>query len=207
MVPRHCVRASTTASVPSALRVPSTTKSLLRSLVRLSKPSLIDLALLWLQEENQATCAPYLTSNRNLEEEVDEDYLWSPAETIEELRLTYNSMRLETNINKRFIIDRILDGDWRRGLSLYQVATIDLQCLNENDKAFRWTALKLVPRSNNEEDEEQPVKKKRKIDSAPYPTISPSTFLQNLQHEVSPIVKAHYYLHQIHTPQNLSVIR
>ncbi len=207
MVSRNSVRVPTNASVPSALRVPSTTKSLVRSLMRLSKPSLIDLALQWLQEENQATCAPYLTGNRNLEEEVDEDYLWFPAETIEELRLTYNRMRLETNVNKRHIIDRILDGDWRRGLSLYQVAAIDLQCLNENDKAFRWTALKLVPRSDDGEDEEQPLKKKRRIDSAPYPTVSPSTFLRNLQHEISPIVKAHYHLHQICTPQNLSVIR
>ncbi|ERF74907.1 hypothetical protein EPUS_08959 [Endocarpon pusillum Z07020] len=207
MVPRNSVRAPTNASVPSALRVPSTTKALVRSLLRLSKPSLIVLALQWLQEENQATCAPYLTSNRNLEEEVDEDYLWSPAETIEELRLTYNRMRLETTINKRHIIDRMLDGDWRRGLSLFQVATIDLQCLNENDKAFRWTALKLIPQSDEEAHEEQPMKKKRRIDSAPYPTVSPSTFLQNLQHEISPMVKAHYYLHQIHTLQNLSVIR
>ncbi len=138
---------------------------------------------------------------------MNEDYLWSPAETIEELRLTYNRMRLEPNINKRYIIDRILDGDWRRGLSLYQVATIDLQCLSENDKAIRWTALKLVPRSDDAGDEEQPLKKKRRTDPAQYPTVSPSTFLQNLQHYISPIVKAHYYLHQIHTPQNLSVIR
>jgi central kinetochore subunit Mis15/CHL4 len=138
---------------------------------------------------------------------VDEDYLWSPADTVEELRLIYHRMRFEKNISKRYIIDRVLDGDWRRGLCLYQVATIDLQYLSENDKAFRWTALKLVPQIDDEEVDQQPLKKKRRVDAAPYPTISPITFLQNLQHEISPVVKAHYYLHQIHTPQKLSIIR
>ena len=138
---------------------------------------------------------------------MDEDYLWSPAETIEELRLTYNRMRLETNIKKRDIIDRILDGDWRRGLSLYQVATIDLQCLSENEKALRWTALKLVSQRHDGESAQPPLHKKRKMDFAPYPTVSPNTFLRNLQHEISPLVKAHYYLHHLHAPYDLSIIR
>ena len=207
MASRTSVRAPTNAPVSSSLRVPSTSNSLVKSLIRLSKSSLIDLALQWLQEENQPTCAPYLASNRNLEEEVDEDYLWSPAETVEELRLTYHRLRFEYNIYKRHIIDRILDGDWRRGLCLYQVATIDLQYLSENDRAFRWTALKLVPHSEDEEGDQQPLKKKRRIGPAPYPTISPTTFLRNLQHEISPLVKAHYHLHQTNTPQKLSIIR
>jgi central kinetochore subunit Mis15/CHL4 len=207
MASRNSVRAPTNAPVSSSLRVPATSNSLVKSLIRLTKSSLIDLALQWLQEESHPACAPYLASNRNLEEEVDEDYLWSPAETVEELRLTYHRLRFEYNINKRYIIDRILDGDWRRGLCLYQVATIDLQYLTENDKAFRWTALKLVPHSEDEEGDQQPLKKKRRIGPAPYPTISPTTFLRNLQHEISPLVKAHYHLHQIHTTQKLSIIR
>jgi central kinetochore subunit Mis15/CHL4 len=207
MAPRKPVRAPTNAPVHDSLRVPATVKSLLKSLIRLSKPALIDLALQWLLEENQATCAPYLASNRNLEEEVDEDYLWSPAESIDELRLTYNRMRFESDIKKRYVVDRILDGDWRRGLSLYQVATIDFQCLAENDKALRWTALKLVPPSDDDDSGQEPLKKRRKTNQAPYPTVSPSTFLRNLQHEISPIVKAHYYLHRLHAPQNLSVVR
>jgi central kinetochore subunit Mis15/CHL4 len=207
MAPRNPVRAPTNSPVHDSLRVPATAKSLVKSLIRLSKPALIDLALQWLLEENQATCAPYLASNRNLEEEVDEDYLWSPAESIEELRLTYNRMRFESDIKKRYIIDRILDGDWRRGMSLYQVATIDFQCLSENDKALRWTALKLVPQSDYDSSGQEPLKKKRKTNQAPYPTVSPSTFIRNLQREISPTVKAHYYLHRLHAPQNLSVVR
>jgi central kinetochore subunit Mis15/CHL4 len=193
--------------VPDSTRVPSTTKSLLKSLIRLSKPSLIDLTIQWLREENQATCMPYLVSNRNLEEEVDEDYQWSPAETIDELRLIYNRMRYESNINKRYVIDRMLDGDWRRGLSLYQVATIDFQCLTENDKALRWTALKLVPHNADDEADEEPLKKKRKISPAAYPTISPTTFVRNLQQEIAPLVKAHYHLYRMPGPQNLSILR
>jgi central kinetochore subunit Mis15/CHL4 len=207
MAPRPALRAPTNASIPDSLRVPSTTKTLLKSLIRLSKSSLIDLALRWLQEENKPMCAPYLASNRNFEEEVDEDYLWTPAESVEELRLTYHRMRFEAHANKRYIVDRILDGDWRRGLSLYQVASIDFQSLSENDKALRWTALKLVSRSDDEECENEPLKKRRKMHSAPYPTVSPSTFLRNLQHDIAPLVKAHYTLHQSHTTQDLSIIR
>lgn len=206
MAPRS-IRAPTNASIPDTLRVPSTAKPLLKSLLRLSKSSLIDLVLHWLLEENRATCAPYLASNRNLEEEVDEDYLWSPADYISELCLIYNRMRWENNVNKRYVIDRILDGDWRRGLSLYQVASIDFQSLSENDKALRWTALKLVHQGDEEDVEEEPLKKKRKMDPAPYPTISPGTFLKNLQIEISPLVKAHYRLHRMHAPHNLSIIR
>jgi central kinetochore subunit Mis15/CHL4 len=207
MAPRISLRAPTTASVPDTLRVPSTAKSLVKSLIRLSKSSLIDLALQWLGDDNQETCAPYLAGNRNLEEEVDEDYLWSPADTIEELRLIYNRMRFESNANKRYIIDRILDGDWRRGLSLYQVATIDFQCLSENDKTLRWTALKLVPQIDDEEGEREPAKKKRKTYPAPYPSISPETFLRNLQHQISPLVKGHYYLQRLKPPHELAIIR
>lgn len=207
MAPRNSVRAPTNAPVPHSLRVPSTAQSLLRSLNRLTKFSLINLALQWLQDDNQPACIPYLVTNRNLEEEVDEDYLWTPAETIEELRLTYNRMKFENTITKRHIIDRILDGDWRRGLSLYQVASIDFQYLSENDKALRWTALKLVPYSDDGDDQEEPLRKRRKINPGPYPTISPSTFLQNLQHEISPLVKAHYHHYRIRTPENLSLLR
>lgn len=207
MAPRKPIRAPTNASVPDTLRVPSTTKSLVKSLTRLSKPALIDLVLQWLLEENQATCAPYLASNRNLEEEVDEDYLWSPAETVEALRLIYHQLRLDNTIYKRYIIDRMLDGDWRRGLSLYQVASIDFQCLSENDNALRWTALKLIPLNDDEDSGREPLKKKRKTHPASYSAVSPGTFLQNLQHEISPLVKAHYHLHRLHTPHDLPVIR
>lgn len=207
MLPRTCVRAPTSGPVPDSLRLPTSGKSLLKSLLRLSKPSLIELALEWLQEENQAISAPYLASNRRPEEEVDEDYLWTPAETIEELRLTYNGMRYEIGVGKRHIIDRILDGDWRRGLSLYQVATVDFQYLSENDKALRWTALKLVPQGNDEDIEQESVRKKRKTNASPYPMVSASTFLRNLEYEISPLVKAHYHLHQTDTPQELQIIR
>lgn len=199
--------APSNAPVHDSVRVPASATSLVRSLIRLTIPSLIDLALQWLQDENQASCAPYLANNRNLEEEVDEDYLWSPAESIEELRLIYNRLRFETTVNRRYVVDRMLDGDWRRGLSLFQVATIDFQFLSDSDKALRWTALKMVPQNSEEDSEDEPLKKKRKTGPAPYSTVSPKTFLQNLQHEISPIVKAHYHLRRVQTLQNLSVIR
>lgn len=204
---RHPIRAPTSGPIPDRVRVPSTAKSLTKSLIRLSKPSLIALALQWLQEENVTLCSPYLLSNRNWEEELDEDYLWTPVATVEELRLTYNRMRFEASISKRHIVDRILDGDWRRGLSLYQVATIDLQYLSENDKALRWSALKLVPADDDQDAGMPPSKKKRRTTTAPYPTISPISFLGNLQHEITPLVKAHYHLAQLHTSQNLSIVR
>ena len=207
MAPGQLTRAPTTCEIPNTYKIPSTTRSLVKSLSRLSRNSLIDLALNWLQDGSQAACGPYLASNRNIEEEAEEDYLYTPAENAEELRKTYESLKDATG-SKRDLIDRIVDGDWRRGISLQQLAMIDFQHLQEHENALRWTALKLVPLGSATKENTYPLKRLSKPHkAAPFPRIHPSTFLQSLQREISPLVKAHYYLHRLNSPHNLTILR
>ena len=208
MPPRTSARAPTTSSIPNALKVPSTTRSLVKSLCRLSRDSLIELALEWLEQPNQATCAPYLACNRNLEEEAEEDYLHTPAESIEELRHLYQRFRTEAG-TKRDIVDRILDGDWRRGISLQQLAMIDFRHLQDHEASLRWTALKLVPLGVASKQTEAELLKKQRIlpTTEPFPHMHPSAFVQALKQEISPLVKAHYYLHRLAAPHNLTILR
>jgi central kinetochore subunit Mis15/CHL4 len=208
MAPRTSTRAPTTASISNAYKVPSATRSLVKSLSRLPRGSLIDLALKWLDDENQVTCAPYLACNRNLEEEAEEDYLHTPAESVEELRNLYRAFKTEPG-TKRDIVDRILDGDWRRGISLQQLAMVDFQHLQDNEASLRWTALKLVPLSAaSKETALEHFKQQRNAQGfEPFPRMHPSAFIRALQHEISPLVKAHYYLHRLPAPHNLTILR
>jgi central kinetochore subunit Mis15/CHL4 len=208
MAPRPTIRAPTTSSIPSANKIPSTTRSLVKSLSRLSRASLVELALEWLQEHNQPACAPYLACNRDLEEEAEEDYLHTPAESIEELQTLYQTFKTEPG-TKRDIVDRVLDGDWRRGISLQQLAMIDFQHLQDHEASLRWTALKLVPLgAAATENPSEPLKRPRNPSATePFPRMHPSAFIQALKHEISPLVKAHYYLHRLPEPHNLTILR
>ena len=166
------------------------------------------MALEWLEEENQPACTPYLAGNRDLEEEVEEDYLHTPAESIEELRSLYQTFRTESG-TKRDIADRILDGDWRRGISLQQLAMIDFQHLRDHEASLRWTALNLVPlTAASIESATEPLKRQRHAQTTElFPRVHPSAFIQALKREISPIVQAHYYLHRLPAPHNLTILR
>jgi central kinetochore subunit Mis15/CHL4 len=197
------IRCPTTASIPGHIKVPSTKPALVKTLSRLSRTSLINLALKWLESEDNPALHPYLESNRNIDEEAEEDYLYTPAKDIGELRMTYEHLKNEKG-TKREIIDLILDGDWRRGISLQQLAMIDFQHLQDNDTALRWTALKLVPLHNPEHsndtssDSFKPRKRRRLSQDPPlYPQIQPATFVSALSDEISSLVKAHYYISHV----------
>jgi central kinetochore subunit Mis15/CHL4 len=169
---------------------------------------LIELVLKWLEGENQPTCAPYLACNRDMEEEAEEDYLHTPAASIEELRDLYQTFRSEAG-TKRDVVDRIIDGDWRRGISLQQLAMIDFQHLQDDEAWLRWTALKLVPLSAASEEKRTGALQRPRNPPATvsFPRMHPSAFIQSLRHEISPLVKAHYYLHRLQAPHNLAILR
>ncbi|OCT48122.1 CHL4 family chromosome segregation protein [Cladophialophora carrionii] len=193
---------------------------LAKSLNRLSREAIIELGLKWL-EERCLSSAPYLQCNRTGFEADEEDYLYTPAESIKELRTLYHDLRQHpSQTTKRDVIDRIIDGDWRRGLSLHQHATIDFAYLEQNDAALKWSALKLVPLksegekpvdNDDRDDGQQPAKKKRRLDSGlveqTYPHVSPEVFLSALKTEISPLVKAHYHVHRMPSPYSLTVLR
>ncbi|KAK5943953.1 chromosome loss- protein [Knufia obscura] len=181
-----------------------------KSLSRLSRQKLVDLCATW---SKSSKCDPYLSSNRDILESNEEDYLHEPARSRQDLKHVYEALKDDTSdlghLSKRDIIDRIVDGDWRRGLSYEQLASIDFANLEENDTTLRWSALKLVPlRSGSEEQAERPSKRRKAEHSVMprYPEITAAIFVQNLKQHIGPLVKAHYQIHRIAALQ-LSVVR
>ena len=171
-----------------ALRIPSASPSLLKCLLRLSRASLLTLVLEWLEESNLRSCKPYLqyiSDDENEEEEEEGPY--PPAQSVEELRELYEEL-LDRKGGKREIIDRILEGDWRHGLSLRQLAMLDMRWLNDDNHptTLRWTALSLTCTTPSKRGEELPQ----------LPRISPTTMLLNLQREIGGLMKAHYHIHR-----------
>ncbi|KAK5053277.1 hypothetical protein LTR84_002251 [Exophiala bonariae] len=186
-----------------------------RSLNRLSRGSLLKLVRLWLDDSSR--CSPYLLKNRKFFEADDEDYLYTPAEDITGLCEIYANLKENVKAGtKKDIIDRIVDGDWRRGLSLHQHAMIDMAYLEQNDTALRWSALQLVPSeqedaklvdSGNLHDRRRGRKLNEFDSGRKYPQVSVPAFLAALRAEISPLVKAHYHLHRLPAPYDLSIIR
>ena len=122
----------------------------------------------------------------------------------------------EETCSKQHLIDRIIDGDWRRGLSLYQHATIDFAHLSTNDTALRWSALRIVPLESSitaslPSSDGPPTKKRRTTTHTHpiYPTTSPHTFLATLRASLSPLLKSTYHLTTLSLPHNhtLPIIR
>lgn len=187
-----------------------------KSLSRLSRDRLIDLCISWTKSSKSN---PYLASNRNIVETEEEDYLHVAADSRKELSSVYSSLKNDQNqeellnLSKKDIIDRILDGDWRRGLSHHQLASIDFAKLEEDDASLRWTALKLVPLVQAEHGSDQRhLSKKRRLDPSRcqsirhYPETTVGIFVQNLKRHISPVIKAHYHVHRIESCQ-VSIIR
>jgi central kinetochore subunit Mis15/CHL4 len=186
----------TTAALPPSQRVPSTSPAVFRILNKLSRPSLLSLILDWLDDRNQLLSAPFLLDQ---DDEEDLQDLYPPATSLEELREYYNDLQARRG-GKREIIDRIIEGDWRNGVSLYQLAMADMQYLYDHPTSQKWTALKVVQLRNSEDGNDDPEKG---IELPCLPRFHPPTFLQNLQREVLPDVKAHYNLDR---PQNLPLL-
>lgn len=182
----------TTARLPSSLRVDPSNLVVIKSLNRLSRESLIALALDWLDEGTVSNAIPYL-DRRGPDEEPDADDLFPPCKTIAELQQLYTDMQ-EQRGSKRDVVSRILEGDWRHGLTLYQLAMVDFAYLDEHPASQKWTAYKILPliQSAGEDDESLKVDEM----SLDIPRFHPSTFLQSLQDQVLPDVKAHYHFYR-----------
>ncbi|OJD10621.1 hypothetical protein ACJ73_09741 [Blastomyces percursus] len=196
MAGRVAVRAPTAASLPDSLRIPSTTYSLVKAFGKLSRSSILDLVFQWLDDKHVKTFPPYLgpRSVANFEEE-DEQGLnaYPPAASVEELRAIYEELRGRKG-GKREVIDRILEGDWRHGISLCQLAMVDMRYIEDHPVGQRWTALQLVP---IKPDSARP--QSGGDISTTLPRFHASTFLRSIQHEISALVKAHYHTYRSKT--------
>ena len=183
------VRTPTTASLPNNLRIPSSTPSLTKCLSKLSRQALLDLAFLWLDDRNVTSFPPYLQLDEEDGPDDDEALPYPAAETIKEVRQVYEDLQ-DRKGGKREVLERILEGDWRNGITLRQLAMADLRYMDDHPASLRWTALELTSIDKR--------KKSRSQSPADWsgsvPRIQAATFVQALQREISPLVKAHYHL-------------
>ncbi|KAK2592994.1 chromosome loss-related protein [Conoideocrella luteorostrata] len=186
---------ATKSRLPSSLRVESSNTAVVKTISRLSREALILLALDWLNEQSLAFTAPYLAPPRADDDDDspqdDSADLYPPCKSIEELHELYTDLQ-EQKGSRRDVVSRILEGDWRHGLTLYQLAMIDFAYLDEHPTSQKWTTYKIQPLnlpSKNTEDDVVKVDEQ----SLNLPRFHPSTFLQSLQEQVLPDVKAHYH--------------
>lgn len=174
----------TSSALPPAQRLPSSSPAVFRILNRLSRQTLLSLVLDWLDGRNQGLCAPYLQEDEE-DEDVESD-LYPPAQSLEELREYYTELQGQKG-SRKDVVDRIIEGDWRNGVSLYQLAMADMQYLYDHPSAQRWTSFKVVQHSNSSADS-------KTTELPSMPRFHPPTFLENLQKETLPDVKVHYNL-------------
>ncbi|KAJ5320406.1 hypothetical protein N7508_000689 [Penicillium antarcticum] len=184
------VRAPTTASLPNNLRIPSSTPSLSKNLGKLSRQALLDLAFLWLNDRNIASFPPYLQHDEEVAPDEDEALPYPAAATIEEVRQAYEDLQ-DRKGGKREVLERILEGDWRHGITLRQLAMADLRYMDDHPASLRWTALELSRIDTKQKKPEETPSAKW---SGSVPRMQAATFVQSLQREISPLVKAHYHL-------------
>ncbi|RDW91601.1 hypothetical protein BP5796_02766 [Coleophoma crateriformis] len=189
----------TTSALPANHRIPATSPSVFKALQRLARPSLISVVLHWLHDDVQEICPPYL---RPESDEEDEQDLYPACSNLKRLRELYRLMQ-ERNGGKREVVDRVLEGDWRHGITLYQLALIDMQYLYDHPTSQKWTALKIIRLSSDDvEDGDRPKEQK----SMTLPRLHPATFLQNLRKEAPPDVKAYYNIDR-HGRLPLTILR
>lgn len=122
--------------------------------------------------------------------DLEGESIYQPAEDLEDLREAYQEMQ-DRRGGKREVVDRIVDGDWRAGLSLRQIAMADTQYLLDHPSSMRWTATKLTKLSMTSVEDDKP---EEETELKNIPQFQASTFLNKLQLEIGPLVKAHYYI-------------
>ncbi|KAI9815099.1 MAG: hypothetical protein M1827_002942 [Pycnora praestabilis] len=188
MAPRPRFAVATNAVLPHSYTLPSSSAFVFKTFSKISRSSLLSLTLVWLRDTSQRFCAPYLASDEGEDENNENSY--PAAQSLEELREAYRELESRKG-GKREVVDRVLEGDWRHGITLYQLAMVDVRHLLDHPASQRWAALKLQKVTLTTASAED-----RRIDleASTLPRLHAQTFLQNLKEEVGPVVKAHYYL-------------
>lgn len=186
-------------NIPHSHRLPVAHRDVQRTFTKLSRQSLVSLAQQWLSKKNRDFCRPFLLGDRDdAEHGADDDLheeLYEPAQSCEELLETYKELAARKG-GRREVLDRILEGDWRAGVSMYMLATAEMQYLLDHPNSLRWTARRLTripnPRS--------PVTDMEVTnDSDHLPRFQAQTFMANLARELTPLMKAHYLITRIKT--------
>jgi central kinetochore subunit Mis15/CHL4 len=172
----------TTKPLPDNLRLSSSNPYVFRTLSRLSRASLLSLASEWCAPENIDSCGPYILGE---DDEEDDEAPYLAAQSLSTVEGLYNEELPTRKGSKREVVDHVLEGDWRHGLSLRQLAMAETQYILDHPISTRWTALRLFKRGGPDENNSA---------KDHLPRFHGQTFLSNLQKEIAPISKAHYYL-------------
>jgi central kinetochore subunit Mis15/CHL4 len=179
-------------NIPHSHRLPVSHREVQRTFTKLSRQSLISLALQWLSKKNRDFCKPFLLEDRT---EEDEEEIYEPAQSYEALQETYKQLAARKG-GRREVLDRILEGDWRHGISMYQLATAEIQYLLDHPNALRWTAKRLTKIPNAR----SPVTDMEVTNESDHlPRFQAQTFMSNLARELTPLMKAHYLITRIKT--------
>lgn len=178
----------TSGRLSPTVRISNSTVVVQKVINRLSRQALISLAIDWIDEPNRALCAPLLR------DDDDPNDFHPPVSSLERLRQLYQDMESRKGPKKE-VSDRILEGDWRHGLSLYQLAMADVRYFHEHPTWQRWMVYRILPLATVLQDgtETDAVD----LESLAVPRLHPSSFLKNLQSQVLPDTKAHYHLHRL----------
>lgn len=187
-------------NIPHSHRLPVSHREVQRTFTKLSRQSLASLAQQWLSKKNRDFCKPYLLSDRRRDgeeedEDEDDDELYAPAQSYEVLQEIYRELAARKG-GRREVLDRILEGDWRSGISMYQLATAEIQYLLDHPNALRWTAKRLTKMPNVRS---TVTDMEVTNDSDHLPRFQAQTFMSNLARELTPLMKAHYLITRIKT--------
>ncbi|KAF1986596.1 CHL4-domain-containing protein, partial [Aulographum hederae CBS 113979] len=192
MAPRKQLSIPTTATLPHRHRLHPTSRDVYKTLSRLSRSSLIELAVEWLEDHNLDLCGPYMLTDE--EDDGDGgDAPYEPVQSVEELREIYQEFQ-DRKGTKREIVDRIMEGDWRQGVTLYQHAMAEARFLIDHPSSQRWNTLKLSKRGEKEEAPDEDIMDSKQ---GHLPRFHAHTFLLNLQRQISSMAKAHYYITRV----------
>ncbi|MCJ1340069.1 hypothetical protein MMC09_005363 [Bachmanniomyces sp. S44760] len=207
MPPRFPLTLPNNEALAPSRRLASNNPSVLKLLLKISRPSLLSLVQIWLSSEFQLTCSPYLGSEL---EGGSTLRIYQPASDIHQLRSIYVDFA-ERKGSKREVVERILERDWRYGLSLQQIAMVDVQYLCDHERSQKWTALRLqhlrptarkIGQKGTETLQQQTTEPMARI-----PRFHGPTFVQKLQQIVNPLVKAHYHLSRPITIEGITLLR
>ncbi|ROT43495.1 CHL4-domain-containing protein [Sodiomyces alkalinus F11] len=180
----------TSGRLSPTVRISNSTVVVQKVINRLSRQALLSLALDWMDEPNRALCAPLL------QDYDDPNDFYPPVSSLAKLRELYRDMETRKG-SKKEVSDRILEGDWRHGLSLYQLAMADVRYLHEHPTWQKWMVYRILPLAINPDLDTEADASEVDHESLSVSRLHPSSFLKNLQSQVLPDTKAHYHLHRL----------
>ncbi|KAF2117852.1 centromere protein Chl4/mis15/CENP-N [Lophiotrema nucula] len=201
MAPHASITAPDYRNIPHSHRLPSSNREVQRLFGKLSRSSLLSLAQQWLTKKNRDFCRPYLFSDQ-ANDAGEETAAYEAAHSCEELIEIYKDMESRRG-GRAEVRDRILEGDWRHGISMYQLATAEIQQLLDHPNALRWTAKRLakIPNTKGASRDMEVTSESEHL-----PRFHAQTVMANLAKELTPLMKAHYLLTRLKT-MPLTILR